>query len=53
MEINSMTYVYFIYKLSKIIPLFLFFFFGQDPNEVSDHVFLHTVSWNWPDERDS
>ena len=35
MEINSMTYVYFIYKLSKIIPLFLFFFFGQDPNENS------------------
>ena len=45
MEINSMTYMYFMYKLSKIIPLFLFFFFfGQDPNEVSDHIFLHTAS---------
>ena len=46
MEINSMTYMYFMYKLSKIIPLFpfFFFFFGQDPNEVSDHIFLHTAS---------
>lgn len=42
---NSLTSVCFMYRLPKIIPLFppLFFFFCQDPNEVSTHFLTHKL----------